>query len=221
MAGSLAAVAVACAIPAAAQAAATFYTSSSDFAAAAGALATEDYGAYAAGTLIPDGGTLGALTYEFQTGAKLGGVITNMYASFSGEGLAAKEFTGPLNAGDFFIFNEGFTVSFPGAVKAAGIFWNVFDPVDFVFNTSGGDSISGTATTHDTRSFDFIGVVSDTPFSSVTFNSSIYTIPKVEWSAGAGAVPEPATWVILLVGFAGLGAALRRARNLRTAPSSP
>jgi hypothetical protein len=39
-------------------------------------------------------------------------------------------------------------------------------------------------------------------------------------AAAAGVVPEPATWMLLLVGFAGLGSAgYRKARNERTALS--
>jgi hypothetical protein len=32
--------------------------------------------------------------------------------------------------------------------------------------------------------------------------------------AGVGGVPEPATWAMMLIGFGGLGAVLRRRRSL-------
>src|SRR5258708_28825764 len=67
---------------------AAVYTSSAAFGAATSGLTVENYGSYAAGTLIPDGSTLGGLTYSFNTGANLGGVVTNLYNSFSGNSLA-------------------------------------------------------------------------------------------------------------------------------------
>src|SRR6266702_8070822 len=81
---------------------AAVYTSSAAFTAATSNLTIENYGAYAAGTAIPDGSTLGALTYVFNTGANLGGVVTNLYSSFSGNSLAAKQTSSPLDSADFF-----------------------------------------------------------------------------------------------------------------------
>ena len=42
-----------------------------------------------------------------------------------------------------------------------------------------------------------------------------FGVDNIQWNAGGG-VPEPATWAVMLVGFAGAGAALRR-RRLRVA----
>lgn len=41
----------------------------------------------------------------------------------------------------------------------------------------------------------------------ITFSSTVYP------DRGGGAVPEPATWAMMLLGFGGLGAMLRRRRN--------
>jgi len=46
---------------------------------------------------------------------------------------------------------------------------------------------------------------------SVEF-SGFYGIDNLKYDAGHGGVPEPATWAMMLVGFAGMGAMLRRAR---------
>uniref|UniRef100_UPI003982F4AA PEPxxWA-CTERM sorting domain-containing protein n=1 Tax=Phenylobacterium sp. TaxID=1871053 RepID=UPI003982F4AA len=42
------------------------------------------------------------------------------------------------------------------------------------------------------------------------FDHSILTV--TDNGTGGGGVPEPATWAVMLVGFAGIGAALRRRR---------
>ncbi len=84
---------------------AAVYTSSAAFTAATSSLTIENYGAYAAGAAISDGSTLGALTYVFNTGANLGGVVTNLYNSFTGNSLAAKQAPGPLVTGSYTIYD--------------------------------------------------------------------------------------------------------------------
>ncbi len=192
---------------------AAVYTSSAAFAAATSGLTVENYGSYAAGTLIPDGSTLGGLTYSFNTGANLGGVVTNLYNSFSGNSLAAKQATGPLTSGDFFYGNNSFTVMFPTAITALGIFSNTNNPIALTLTTSSG-TVTRSYTVYDTITFDFLGVTTSTPFTSATFTSSDYNIPEIEF--GASAVPELATWAMMILGFGLVGRRLRARTGTRS-----
>jgi hypothetical protein len=189
------------------------FTSSSAFDAATSGLSVEDYSAYTAGTLVPDGSTLGALTYTFNTSADLGGVVTDIYNSFSGNSLAAKQSPGPLTSSDFFLSGEGFTVTFPSPVTAVGIFSNTNLPASATLDASAG-SAATTFVVYDTATFGFLGFASSTPFSSVTFteSGSSFNIPEIEYGAFTGTVPEPSTWALTLLGFAGLGFVAHRRR---------
>jgi hypothetical protein len=132
------------------------FTSSSEFALATTGLTVENYGTYSAGTLVPSGSTLGSLNYRFNTASNLGGVITNLYNSFSGNSLAAKQVVGSLSSADFFFPSESFTVTFPTPVTAVGIFSNTFLPVTAFLVTSSG-AASTTWNTYDTSTFGFLG----------------------------------------------------------------
>jgi PEP-CTERM motif len=188
-------------------ASAVTFTSSSAFKAATSGLSVEDYGAYAAGTLIPEGSSLGALTYSFTTAAGLGGVVTNIYNSFSGNSLAAKQSAGPLDRSDVFLSGEEFTVTFPSPVTAVGIFSNTNLPASSVTLDTSAGSAATTFVVYDTLTFGFLGFASSTPFSSATFTQSSpdFNIPEIEYGAFTGTVPEPSTWALTLLGFAGLG----------------
>ena len=191
---------------------ATTYTSSAAFGAATTGITTDNFGSYAAGALVPDGSSLGGLTYTFNTSAGLGGVITaGFYNSFSGNSLAAKQVGGGLSSSDFFYNNEGFTVVFPTAVTAFGIFSNTNLPIGATLVTSSGTAAT-TFTTYDTSTFGFLGFTSPTPFTSATFTSSIFNIPEIEYGS-VSAVPEPSTWAMLILGFAGVGFMAYRRRS--------
>jgi hypothetical protein len=66
--------------------------------------------------------------------------------------------------------------------------------------TAIGVNFSGTA-----YSINFAGTAGYTGFDNITFGSA---------TPGNGAVPEPGTWGMMLIGFAGIGFALRRRRHL-------
>ena len=72
----------------------------------------------------------------------------------------------------------------------SGTFCN-WDPIGVTF--------AGTA-----RSIDFGGTANQTGYDNITFGSS---------KPGSGAVPEPATWAMMLLGFGGMGAVLRSRRR--------
>lgn len=161
---------------------ATTYTSSAAFAAATAGITTDDFSSNAAGALVPDGSSLGGLTYTFNTAADLGGVISSgFYNSFSGNSLSAKQASGGLSSDNFFLVNEGFTVILPTAITGFA-FSNTNLPVVATLSTS-----SGTAAPHsrayDTSTFGFLGFTSDTPFTSITFTSSIFNIPLIEYGS--------------------------------------
>jgi hypothetical protein len=199
------------------QASATTFTSSAAFAAATTGLTVENYGSYSAGTLVPEASTLGALTYSFSTASGLGGIITNDYNALSGSGtsLAAKQVAGPLSTSDFFFPNESFTVTFASPVTAVGIFSNTSLPVSETLTTSSGSAAIIASNTYDTPTFEFLGFQSTTPFTSATFTGSLsFNIAEIEFQVG---VPEPSTWLMMILGFAGVGFMAYRRRNLSTA----
>jgi hypothetical protein len=122
---------------------------------------------------------------------------------------------------DFVFAQQGgsVTVGFTTALNSVTIYWGSPD----TFNTltlSNGDSISGSqmaamlhfsADGSDANS-QWITISDTTPFKSFTASSSS---PAFEFDM-AGAVPEPSTWAMLMLGFTGLGyAAFRRSAKDR------
>jgi hypothetical protein len=75
---------------------------------------------------------------------------------------------------------------------------------------SGGDDGNQTAANTNGRFiFDFSAPVTSATFSST---GNAFEVASV---AGIGAVPEPASWALMLMGFGGLGATMRNSRRHR------
>jgi hypothetical protein len=220
----VAAVALMAAGAGAANAATITYTSSAAFnAAIAGHQTVEDFSSGLAGQTIANGGVFNGNTYTTTGGPVLDGtIITNQFNSFSGLSLGGNQFNG---AAQFFFSGDSVTVTFAAPVYAAGVFFNVnANSGDFVLTAAGGTASTGGAV-YDISTFVFAGLVSDTSFTSATFYSSdggtstaSYNIPAI--ITATAAVPEPATWAMMLVGFGGLGATLRRRRELTGLPTA-
>jgi hypothetical protein len=200
----------------------TVYTSSAAFLAAISGLSqtVEDYSnGFFDGEAIPNGFSAHGITYnEFNlTGGATQGDITNQYNSFSGLSLGA-DHTNLGSAFTYFLGTEGATISFATPVTAFGMFFNVnlnSGQYGFLYGASG-EAFTNSAS-YDTSTFVFVGVVADTPFSSLTFSSTdavngVYNVPEMIYATGAN-VPEPSSILLLgtsaLAVFAGIRTRMR------------
>lgn len=178
-----------------------------------GTVSGQNFDALANGTVL---GTLNGVTY----GASLGNpIVTSTYLTTTNpNGL------GSTSIG-YFQSTETATFSFATAITAFGIDVNTFAPTagDYSATINLGnvvlskfDVFPGAATGQ------FIGFISDTPFTSVTIQSITdpnlthytYTLDSLVYGNAAAIVnasaPEPATLSSIGVGFAILGLAFRK-----------
>ena len=90
-----------------------------------------------------------------------------------------------------------------------GSYFKTSDPLDIIINGSDVFVVNLPATT---STLQFFGVTSSTPITSLTIRdvatTSTYSgVDLTDFTVGsiAGGVPEPSTWVMMLLGFGGLG----------------
>jgi len=193
-----------------ASAATITYTSSAAFfaALAGGTVTTETYEGLPLNSIIPDGTTVDNITYNsFPAGAD--GRVTNEFGAIGTQSLALIRPGGP----NFFINNEGMTVTFPFAVNSVGIFFNVgVSPVNTLqVLTAVGNA--GNGPVYDQATLYFVGLISDSAtFNSATFQgvtgiTTGFNLDNLSYgnTVVAAAVPEPTalllfgTGVLLLI----------------------
>ena len=145
------------------------FTSSASFFAALGSIpsTTETYETLANGSVILQGATVDSLTYSsFPAGVD--GLINGSFASIGTQSLTARRGGSP----SFFLQGDSITVTFPVPVIASGIFFNAYTsvPGSYCLSTAVGTACNGS--TYDTSSFYFVGLISSTPFTSVTIKGT-------------------------------------------------
>lgn len=193
-----------------AEAAIISYTSSAAFlAAAGGSVVTETYEGLAVGTIILDGTTVNGISYDSFPAGK-DGRIDNLYNRIGTRSLAAAP-----PASGFFIAGESVTVSFPFAVDAVGIFFNVASSPLNTLQVQTAAGTAGNGAAYDVTTLYFVGLISDVPFASATFAglpgiASGFNLDNLSYRA---AVPEPTGLAFLGLGIAAIVRA--RARRVR------
>ena len=117
---------------------------------------------------------------------------------------------------------ENILITLPGLTNAFSLNFGTFNGSSVHFLLSNGQAFTfGSAVSDFNQPYkllDFFGVTDTTGFNSVLVTSSdlVLNVGNVAYG-GAVPVPEPETWALMLVGFAGLGVALRTRRRLQPA----
>jgi hypothetical protein len=92
-------------------------------------------------------------------------------------------------------------------VKAFALNFDTFAGSDVTFTLSNGEMLTlpSAGNAYDLGSF--FGVTDDTPFKTILLTSSdnVLNLNALNFGAAVSAIPEPATWVMLLLGFVGIG----------------
>jgi hypothetical protein len=195
-------------------AAITEYTASADFAAAASGTTTENFDSVSADTQFRTNSvTVGELTLTgFGPNQSTFNVIN---PTPSGPGNSIYNVNGSSFINGITDVDTGFKITFNSAITAFGAdfrgFNNLHSSTTRSFVVVNGEELSP-AVVPTNADASFFGFISDTPFTEITFvrnpalavgNMDAFGMDNVVF--GIGAVPEPSTWALMILGFAGVG----------------
>lgn len=170
-------------------------------------LGVQNFDALAAGTVLA---TIGDVTYGASTGSPL---VTSSYLTSTGENGLGRTGVG------YFLATDTASFTFAKAITAFAIDINTFATANGAYSVlldTGDTSLSIFESFPARGTGQFIGFVSNTPFTSVTLRSTglSYTLDTLIYGAREAVVtpgvPEPAAWAMFIVGFGVVGAAQRR-----------
>ena len=142
-----------------------------------------------------------------------GGVVNVNSAGFYGAG----DLTAPYAVNSSYTGTAAdiLTITLPGSETAFALdFGSLFNSTTATFSLSNGFTTS-VVTPSAAFATDFLGFVSNTPFNTITLSvPSQQSWVVADFEFGASAVPEPSTWAMMLLGFAGLGFVGYRRRKM-------
>jgi hypothetical protein len=106
-------------------------------------------------------------------------------------------------------------ITFAGPVTAFSLDFGTFGGYDVTFLLSNGQTATKTTTAGVYETKNFFGATDSTPFTFVLLTSADESVflNNVKFGAAVAAVPEPSTWALIILGFAGVGALAYRRRR--------
>ncbi|UPK02362.1 PEP-CTERM sorting domain-containing protein [Bradyrhizobium sp. 170] len=160
---------------------------------------SEGYDDFGSGTAsVSYGGVL------FATNAALGnGSFYNIGPTFSG----SNGFFPVLSSQQQSDGVANILITLAAPVKAFALNFDTFFGSDVTFTLSNGETLTLTSAGNAYDLGSFFGVTDDNPFKTVLLTSSdpVLNLNALNFGTAVSAIPEPATWVMLLLGFVGIG----------------
>jgi hypothetical protein len=192
-----------------AEAATVTYTNASLWNAAVTVTGGDNYDSYNWSSTSPDTAVdLGASTalsgIQYSTDARPNGVIWGTPPSLS--------YDAPYFQSNYLEWQPQYdndpqllTITLLNPVTAIGFNFGELFGTAHPFNITLGNGFSF-ALSGNPDAFAFFGAVSDTAFSSLTISATDFpAIDNLAFGDGVSAVPEPSTWAMMILGFAGIG----------------
>jgi hypothetical protein len=187
----------------------TGYTSRAQFTAASGVLNTENFNGNSVGAKV---GTTDFGAFTLADNRSPGTPNDALFRQAANKFQGSTYVGGPMYDNSNLKWYSSFSFDFDTPITEFGGEW-ISGNIGRIFLTIDGQQITSPSLSS-TNGY-FYGIKSDTPFSRVEIRvgSSYLEFDNVTYSAGAtGAVPEPASWAMMIIGFGATGAALRRRR---------
>ncbi|MBT1512952.1 PEP-CTERM sorting domain-containing protein [Bradyrhizobium sp. SRL28] len=160
---------------------------------------SEGYDNFGSGTAsVSYGGVL------FATNAALGnGSFYNIGSTFSG----SNGFFPVLSSQQQSDGVANILITLAAPVKAFALNFDTFFGSDVTFTFSNGETRTRPSAGYAYNLKSFFGVTDDNPFNTILLTSSdpVLNLNALKFDAAVSAIPEPATWVMLLLGFVGIG----------------
>lgn len=174
---------------------------------------------------VPEGTSFARTGYSVSAGGISGATLTVLDNTYLNGG---NQIRNRFGAGTGSVVDDSYgdlTFTFAAPTTAFGL-----DIATIARGFSGASSgafvltVGGVAYTYNysgSSGFGFLGITTDTPFSSLTIatsktNDSLFDNVRIAGPAATPAVPEPASWAMMIAGFGLVGFAMRRRQTVNT-----
>jgi PEP-CTERM motif len=168
------------------------------------------------GTVITSGDIFDGVQYTFLDQPATNGRVFNAFNRIGTRSLEAD------NQFGFFFPGQRISINFLSPVIAVGGFFNVApslgDSVSLFLVQNGFINVlgGGASDSPDTNGLYFLGLISDTSFTNVFFGATLQAASGFNFDNLTyvnAAIPEPASWLTMVLGFGLVGGFLRNARK--------